>query len=483
MTEKFEMVIGLEVHVQVKSASKMFCGCSTEFGAEPNTQTCPVCTGLPGVLPVINKKVVEDAVKTGHVLNCAIAGHSIFARKNYFYPDLPKNYQISQYEKPLAENGWVEVNVHGEKKKIGITRVHLEEDAGKLIHDIGAGSLVDLNRTGTPLMEIVSTPCMSDSTEAYEYLKALKTILQYMNVSDCDMEKGSLRCDANVSVRKKGQEELGTKTEIKNLNSFKAVQKALDYEAERQAGVLLGGGRVVQETRLWDEASGTTVTMRSKEEAHDYRYFPEPDLVPIKISIEWRNELLKGLPELPAIRAGRFMKDYGLSEYDTGVLTADKSVADFYEECVKKCKTTAGQKLYKTAANWVMGDLLGHLNADNKDIKASPVSTGMLAGMIELIENGTISGKIAKTVFDEMYSTSKKPEAIIKEKNLVQVSDEGELEAVIKEAIEENQEVVRKFKEGKAQALGFLVGQVMKKSQGKANPAVVNKMLVEKLKG
>ncbi len=481
--EKYRVTIGLEVHAHIKTVSKIFCGCSTEFGAEPNTHTCPVCMGMPGVLPVLNKKVVEYGIRAAIATNCSVAPYSIFARKNYFYPDLPKNYQVSQYEKPLAENGFIEVTVEGEKKKIEILRIHLEEDAGKSIHDMCEGSLVDFNRTGTPLMEIVTTPCISSLAETQEYLKTLKSILQYLGVSDCDMEKGSLRCDANISVKPAGEEGLGVKTEVKNMNSFKGIQRALEYESERQIEVLEGGGKIHQETRLWDEKAEKTFSMRSKEEAHDYRYFPEPDLVPIVVSEKWKEEVLKTLPELPRARRKRFINNYGLSDYDSKILTAEKALADYYEDCLKKVKDVSGDKKFcKTVANWIMGDLMGHLNEENKSVEESPVSPEMLVDMIELINKGTISGKIAKTVFDDMYKTGKAPADIIKEKNLVQVSDEGEIIKIIKEVIGENPASVESYRKGKEKAIGFLIGQVMKKSKGKANPAVVNRILKEQLK-
>ncbi len=480
--EKYKVTIGLEVHVQLKTASKIFCGCSAEFGAEPNTHTCPVCTGMPGTLPVLNRKVVEYAMKAAIATNCTIAPYSIFARKNYFYPDLPKNYQISQYEKPLAENGYIELNINGGRKKVDILRIHLEEDAGKLVHDMSEGSLVDFNRTGTPLMEIVTTPCIGSSAEAQEYLKILKSILQYIEVSDCDMEKGSLRCDANISVKPYGEEGLGVKTEVKNMNSFRGIQRAIDYEAKRQMEALDGGEVIHQDTRLWDEKAGKTFSMRSKEEAHDYRYFPDPDLVPVVVSERWKGEILKTLPELPGARCGRFIKEYGLSEYDSSILTAEKALADFYEDCAGRKGTDRDKKLCKAIANWVMGDLMKHLNEQNITIKESPVSPGMIVAMIALIDKGTISGKIAKTVFNDMYRTGRPPEDIIKEKNLVQVSDEGAIMKIIEEVIKENPDTVEKYKGGKEKALGFLIGQAMKKSRGKANPAMVNSIMREKLK-
>lgn len=482
-TAKYRIIIGLEVHVQVKTDSKIFCGCSTAFGAEPNSHTCPKCTGMPGALPVLNKKVVEYAIKTAISTGCKIAPSSIFARKNYFYPDLPKNYQISQYEQPLAENGFVEINVEGVKKKVELIRIHLEEDAGKLIHDTGEGSLVDFNRTGTPLMEIVTAPCITSSLEAYEYLITLKRILRYIGVSECDMEKGSLRCDANISIKPQGEPGLGVKTEVKNMNSFKGIQRALDYEAGRQMEVLEEGGKILQDTRFWDEKSDRTVSMRSKEEAHDYRYFPEPDLVPVVISTEWIKEVRSTLPELPEKRYSRFITEYGLSDYDAGVLTSEKEIADYYENCLLLGKTGKEEKeRCKMVANWVMGDLLRHLNEENKTINDSPVSPEMLVSMIGFMDKGTISGKIAKEVFSQMYNSGDSPAVIIKEKNLVQVSDESEIVRIVEEMINENKDIVKRYRTGEEKVFGFLVGQLMKKSKGKVNPAIANKILLEKLK-
>lgn len=503
----YQTVIGLEVHCQLKTKSKLFCGCSTEFGLPANTNICPVCTGQPGVLPVLNKKAIEYAIRTALALNCQIAEKSIFARKNYFYPDLPKNYQISQYEMPLAENGYLELKIESLitqhqspiTKKIGIQRVHLEEDAGKLLHAIGAQeldySLVDFNRTGIPLLEIVSAPELNSPEEAYLYLRTLKTILQYLEVSDCDMEKGSLRCDANVSVvaepsnlepeRKVSDSEkkLGVKTEIKNMNSFKALKEALNYEINRQIEVLESGERIIQETRLWNAERGITESMRSKEYAHDYRYFPEPDLVPLILEENFVAEIKKNLPELPAQRKARFIKDYQLSEYDAGVLTAEKTIADYYEETGKesvKLKVKS-ERLNKEVANWITTELLGRLNAENKTIIDSPIKPKDLAGLIKLIQDGTISGKIAKTVFEEMYNTGKKAEEIVKEKGLVQLTDEKEISKIIEEILAENQTVVNEYKSGKERALSALVGTVMKRTQGRANPQLVNKILKEKL--
>lgn len=472
---KYEIVIGLEVHVQLMTESKMFCGCSTKFGAEPNTQTCPVCLGLPGVLPVINKETIRMAVKTGIALGCEVSKFSKFDRKNYYYPDLPKNYQVSQYDKPLNVGGSITINVNGEKKKIGITRIHLEEDAGKLVHDIFGGSGVDLNRTGIPLLEIVSEPDMRLPEEAYAYLVSMKQCLKYLGVSDCNMEEGSLRCDANISIRLMGAKELGTKTEIKNLNSFANVRKSLEYEAKRQKKVLEGSGKIVQETRLWDVEKESTVLMRAKEEAHDYRYFPEPDLVPVILDDEYLRNVKKDVPEMPSERYNRFVKEYKLSEYDAGVLTGEKELADYYEATVKYSSAP------KKAANWVMGEFLKEINASRtalSDVRVSPVSLG---GLISLVEKGTISGKIAKEVFSEMFKTGRNPALIIKERGLVQISDETQIEEIIIKALSENSKVVEDYKKGKKSAAGFMVGLVMKATKGKANPKLVNEILRKKL--
>ncbi|MFA5779013.1 MAG: Asp-tRNA(Asn)/Glu-tRNA(Gln) amidotransferase subunit GatB [Elusimicrobiota bacterium] len=475
----YETVIGLEVHVHLKTQSKLFCGCSTEFGSVPNSNICPVCTGQPGALPVLNKKAVEFAVLTGLATNCKIAKHSIFARKNYFYPDLPKNYQISQYELPLCEKGFLEIEIDGIPKKIGITRIHLEEDAGKLLHAIGSQeldySLVDYNRTGIPLLEIVSEPDISSPDEAYQYLTNLKAILRYIGISDCDMEKGSLRCDANISLRLVGEKKLGVKVELKNMNSFKAIRDALNYEIERQKEALNSNEKIVQDTRLWDEKLGTTVSMRSKEQAHDYRYFPEPDLAPVEIDEKFLEEIKKSLVELPEVRKKRFIEKFGFSDYDAGVLTSEKSLADYFEDVVNIVNEP------KLISNWITTELLGKLNAENKDITSSPVSSENLAGMIKLISDGTISGKIAKTVFEQMYNTGKIASEIIKEQGLVQISDEKEIEKLVDEAIAENQKAVAEYKSGKQQAIGALVGSVMKKSRGQANPKLVNEILKKKL--
>ncbi|MDI3546872.1 MAG: aspartyl-tRNA(Asn)/glutamyl-tRNA(Gln) amidotransferase subunit [Halanaerobiales bacterium] len=480
MTTEYEVIIGLEVHVQLATESKIFCDCSTEFGAEPNTHTCPVCLGLPGTLPVLNKKVVDYAIMAGLALNCEISEYSKFDRKNYFYPDLPKAYQISQYDLPLCQNGYIEIETGNGSKKIGITRIHMEEDAGKLVHegsiDRSTGSLVDYNRTGVPLIEIVSEPDMRSPAEAREYLTQLKKILEYLGVSDCNMEEGSLRCDANVSIRPVGQEEFGTKTELKNMNSFKAVEKALEYEVERQKQVLARGEEVIQETRTWDDSLNKTISMRGKEEAHDYRYFPEPDLVPLEIDAEWVNEIRENLPELPLERKERFISDYGLPAYDAGVLTDSRDLADLFEECVQAYDDP------KTVSNWIMGEFLRLVKEAGIEVAESKITGKLLAKMLRLMDDGTISSKIAKTVFEEMFKTGKDPETIVEEKGLKQISDEGKLEEIVDQIILANPNVVEDIKNGKDKAIGFLVGQVMKETRGKANPQLVNKLLREKIK-
>lgn len=473
---EFETVIGLEVHVELLTKSKVFCSCSTEFGGEVNTHCCPVCLGMPGVLPVLNKKAVEYAIKAALALNCEIPEFSKFDRKNYFYPDLPKAYQISQYDLPLGRNGYIEIEVGGKTKRIGINRIHLEEDAGKLVHEEGKPySLVDLNRTGVPLIEIVSEPDIRTPEEAWLYLNKLKTILQYIEVSDCKMEEGSLRCDTNISIRPKGSDKFGTKVELKNLGSFRAVRRSLEYEEKRQREVLASGGVVVQETRRWDEARGITIPLRSKEEAHDYRYFPDPDLVPVVIDREWVERVKAELPELPDARKKRYMEEYGLPNYDAGVITASKALADFFEKCVSAYHDP------KTVSNWVMSEMLGILNETGKEVGDIPFTPEQFVKMLKMIDDGTISGKIAKEVFRDMFDTGKDPEAIVKEKGLTQISDEGELEKIARKVIEANPKSVEDYKKGKEKALGFLVGQVMKETRGKANPQLVNKILKELL--
>ena len=477
---KYEAVIGLEVHTELRTATKIFCSCRTSFGAEPNTNVCPVCLGLPGVLPVLNKKVLEFAVRTGLALNCEISRYSKFDRKNYYYPDLPKNFQTSQYDLPICEHGHLDVEVDGKKTTIRITRAHMEEDAGKLVHH-GTSitdsdySLVDYNRTGTPLLEIVSEPDMRSAKEAVAYMEKLRAILQYCGVSDCKMEEGSLRCDANVSVRPVGQKELGTKTEIKNINSFRGVERAIEYEAMRQAELLEEGGTVVQETRTWDEKEGVTKSMRKKEEANDYRYFPEPDLVPFTVSEEYIEEIRKTLPELPDARKERYMESYGLTSYDADYLTNDKARADYFEAMV-----AAGADP-KEAANWLMGDFAKKLSQSGLEMAEAPVTAAALADLLGLIGKGTISGKIAKKVFSDMWETGKDAETIVKEKGLVQISDTGALEELADRIIAANPQSVADFKAGKKKAVGFLMGQIMKETKGKANPQVVNGILTKKL--
>lgn len=475
----YDAIIGLEVHAQLLTKSKIFCSCSTEFGAKPNTQTCPICLGMPGVLPVLNKEVVEFAIKTALATHCKTALNCRFARKNYFYPDLPKGYQISQYEEPLAKGGYIEIYTDGKAKRIGITRIHMEEDAGKLIHGENLGdsdsSYVDLNRTGIPLMEIVSEPDINSPQEAREYLLKLKAILEYLDVCDGNMEKGNLRCDANISIRVKGSKEFGTKTEVKNMNSFKNVQGALEYAIKRQIEILKEGGEVTQETRLWDVDKGITLSMREKEEAHDYRYFPEPDLVRIKIDEEWIRRTEKGLPELPDEKKKRFVDKYKIPEYDAGVLTSSKALSEYYERCVELFPNP------KVVSNWVMGDILRELKTENIDIKDCPLTPKNLAGMLKMIDNGTISGKIAKTVFEEMYRTGKPADTIVKEKGLLQISDEEGLSRIVDEVLAKNSDQVEQYRKGKDKLFGFFVGETMKATKGKANPQLVNKLLKEKL--
>lgn len=474
----YEVVIGVEVHAQLRTNSKMFCGCGTAFGRSANSQTCPVCLGLPGSLPVINKTAVEMAVRAGLALNCTIAAYNRFARKNYFYPDLPKGYQISQYESPICEQGWIEIATGEGKKRVRIRRAHLEEDAGKNIHETGtSGSHVDLNRAGTPLLEIVTEPDMRSADEVVAYLKGLRDILMYLEVCDGNMDEGSFRCEPNLSLRPLGQKEYGTKVELKNINSFKFVKDAIEYEIKRQTKVLNEGGKIRQETRLWNLDRGETAVMRTKEEAHDYRYFPDPDLVPLKLDQKWVDGFHSVLPELPAVRAGRFVSEYALPEYDAGVLTASKGIADYFESCVKLFNQP------KTVSNWVMGELTRELNNSGLDVSASPVSPERLVGLLQLVDKGTVSLKVAREIFPDVYSSGKTPEQIVRERGLTQVSDEGALDKIIEEVLAKSPAQVAQFKEGKQQVLGFLVGQVMKASGGKANPGKVNELLKKKLGG
>lgn len=477
---KYEAVIGLEVHTELQTTTKIFCSCRTSFGADPNTNVCPVCLGLPGVLPVLNKKVLEYAVRAGLALNCEISRFSKFDRKNYYYPDLPKNFQTSQFDLPICEHGYLDVEVEGEKRRIRITRAHMEEDAGKLVHH-GTSitdsdySLVDYNRTGTPLLEIVSEPDMRSAKEAVAYMEKMRAILQYVGISDCRMEEGSLRCDANVSVRPVGQKELGTKTEIKNINSFKGVERAIEYEAMRQAELLEDGGKVVQETRTWDEKEGVTKSMRTKEEANDYRYFPEPDLVPFTVSDEYIENIRKSLPELPDARKERYMKEFGLSSEDAVFMTNDKATADYFEAAV-----AAGADP-KACVNWLMGEFASQLSTDGIEIAKAPVSAENLAALLKLISKGTISGKIAKKVFATMWKEGGNPEEIVKAQGLVQISDTAELSKLVDEVVGKNPKAVEDFKAGKKKAVGALVGQIMKATKGKANPRVINELLNKKL--
>ena len=470
----FETVIGLEIHAQLKTDSKIFCGCSTSFGADPNTHTCPVCLGLPGSLPVLNRKVVEYAIKMGLATESKVNRINQFARKNYFYPDLPKGYQTSQFDKPIIEFGSVEIDLDGEKKKIGITRMHMEEDAGKLIHDeYEPVSYVDLNRTGTPLLEIVSEPDMRSPKEAYLYLKKIHAILRYLDICDGNMQEGSFRCDANISLRPFGQEELGTRTELKNMNSFRNVQSALEYEVRRQRDLLLEGEKVIQQTLLWNPDTAKTEAMRGKEDAHDYRYFPCPDLVPVEISDEWIEEIRKTLPELPDQRQQRFVEEYGLPEYDAVILTDSREMADYFEGVLKTYPNP------KKVSNWIMTELLRELKG--AEITECKVLPDQLGGLMAMIEEGTISGKIAKNVFVEMLESGKNPDIIVKEKNLVQVSDESELLAIVQEIIAQNPSQAEDFRAGKTKLMGYFVGQLMQKTRGKANPKLANKLFNQEL--
>jgi len=475
---EYEAVIGLEVHAQLLTESKAFCSCTTRFGAEPNSNTCPICLGMPGVLPVLNRKALEFTVLMAIACNCRINEFSRFARKNYYYPDLPKNYQISQYELPVAEEGWVEIATEeGTTRRIGLTRIHMEEDAGKLIHDENKPvSYVDLNRTGVPLIEIVSEPEIRTPEEAAAYLRALHSVLVYLQICDGNMEEGSFRCDANVSVRPVGEKQLGVKTELKNMNSFRFVQRGLQYEIDRQIALLREGGRIVQETRLFDPVTATTASMRSKEQAHDYRYFPDPDLLPLRVEPELIERLRRELPELPAQKKERFMREFGIPAYDASVLTASRELAAYFERTVELFPNP------KTISNWIMTELMRQLKSGDRTVECCPVPPEHLAGLLRLMEDGTISGKIAKAVFEEMYATGKEAGLIIKEKGLVQVSDQGELAEIIRKVLEDNPTEVAKYFSGKTQLIGFFVGQVMKATRGKANPEIVNRILAEELK-
>ncbi|WP_077296520.1 Asp-tRNA(Asn)/Glu-tRNA(Gln) amidotransferase subunit GatB [Virgibacillus pantothenticus] len=471
----FETIIGLEVHVELKTKSKIFSPSTNEFGTAPNTNVNPIDLGYPGVLPVLNEEAVNFAMKAAMALNCDIATHTKFDRKNYFYPDNPKAYQISQFDQPIGENGWIEIEVHGKKKRIGITRLHLEEDAGKLTHGDDGYSLVDFNRQGTPLIEIVSEPDMRSPEEAYAYLEKLKNIIQYTGVSDVKMQEGSLRCDANISLRPIGQEEFGTKTELKNLNSFSFVQKGLEFEEKRQEKELLSGGKILQETRRYDEKTKETILMRVKEGSDDYRYFPEPDLVPLYIDEAWKERIRKEIPELPDARKKRYMEELELPEYDATVITNSKQMADFFEEAI------AHGADMKQVSNWLMGEISAYMNKHYKELDELAITPEALAKMIQLIDDGTISSKIAKKVFAELVENGGDPEKIVKEKGLVQISDEGQLKEIISTVLDENEQSIIDYKNGKNKAVGFLVGQVMKATKGQANPPMVNKILLEEI--
>lgn len=477
---KYESVIGLEVHAELKTKTKIFCGCSTEFGADPNTHVCPVCLGLPGVLPVLNKEVLHFAVKAGLALHCDILPFSKFDRKNYYYPDLPKNFQTSQFDLPICLNGYVDIEVGGKQRRIHLTRIHMEEDAGKLVHsgstiDTSDSSCVDYNRTGVPLIEIVSEPDIRSGEEARAYLEKLRSILQYLGVSDCRMEEGSMRCDANISIRPVGSETLGTKTEIKNINSFSGVQKGIEYEAVRQAQILEEGGTIQQATRGWEEAKGITVLQRIKEGSSDYRYFPEPDLIPIEVSSEYIEEVRRELPELPDVRKERFKTEFGLSDYDSSLLTADKATADYFEAVVQDGIDA------KTVSNWILGEIAKKLNEEGISIEHIPVTPTALAALLRLIQGGTISGTMAKQVLPEMWSTQKSADEVVKEKGLVQITDTNALEEIVQKIIDANPQSVADYQAGKKKAIGFLVGQIMKETKGRANPGMVNQLLQQKL--
>ena len=474
--KEYEVVIGLEVHAELATKTKIYCGCSTQFGADPNTQCCPICSGMPGTLPVLNEKVVEYAVKAGLATNCEIAGYSKQDRKNYFYPDLPKAYQTSQYDLPLCANGYVDIFVDDQHKKIGITRIHIEEDAGKLIHDDFTGStLLDMNRCAVPLIEIVSEPDIRSSAEAIEYMQTLKGILEYLEVCDCKMQEGSLRCDVNLSVRKKGETKFGTRTETKNLNSFKSIQRSIEFEIRRQVEELENGGEIYQETRRFDDSKGIGYAMRSKEDAHDYRYFEEPDLAPIVLSDEYINNIKNNLPEMPHARRSRYMEEYNLSEYDASQITNSKTLANYFDKVTVLCNNP------KAAANWLMGDFAKMLNEVGIEITESKVTEESLANLIKLIDTNVISSAMAKKVFTEMFETGKDSKAIVEEKGLSQITDESAILKIVEEVVNNSDQSVSDYLAGKDKALGFLVGQIMKASKGKANPKTVNELLIKVL--
>ena len=474
--EDYEVIIGLEVHAELSTKTKIFCSCPTAFGAAPNTHTCPICMAMPGTLPVLNEKVVEYAVKAGLATNCEISRNSKNDRKNYFYPDLPKSYQISQFDKPLCEHGYVEIEINGEKKKIRLTRIHIEEDAGKLNHDeFGGGSLVDLNRAGVPLIEIVSEPDLRSAEEVEQYLRKLKSILEYIEVSDCKMQEGSLRADVNVSIRKKGETKLGTRTEMKNMNSFRSIVRAIEYEVDRQIDVIENGGKIDQETLRWDDVSGKTFPMRDKEDAQDYRYFPDPDLVAIKLSEEYIENIKNSLPELPESRKERYLQEYKLSEKDAKLITASKYLSDLFEEAVKVCNNP------KAVNNWIISDISRILNETEMEPIQIPFDAKQLGKLVVLIDKGTISSSIGKKVIVELFENPRDPEDIIKEKGWIQISDEGAIKEVVLKILENNPQSIADYKGGKDKALGFLVGQAMKETKGKANPQMLNKMFLEEL--
>lgn len=497
---EYEAVIGLEIHAELLTASKIFCGCATHFGAPPNTQVCEVCLGMPGSLPVLNKKAVEFALKMALATGCRVNAESVFARKNYFYPDLPKGYQISQYELPLAEHGHLDLKVNGAARRIGITRIHLEEDAGKLIHsEHRPVSFVDFNRTGVPLIEIVSEPDMRTPEEAVEYFKGLRNILLYLEICDGNMEEGSLRCDANISLRPGGRAEFGTKAELKNMNSFRFVKQALEYEIKRQRALLDADKKIVQETRLWDAAQGQTISMRGKEEAHDYRYFPDPDLVPVRIEAAWLERVGASLPELPAAKSQRFQDQYGLPAYDAEVLTGDKALADYFEAVIKEfpsppptkqkiepsgilSEEVLGIPTAKQVSNWIMVELLRELKTHDAGIAACPVTPAALGKLLALVEKGTISGSLAKKVFEEMWASGQDPETIVKEKGLAQISDTGALEAAAQKIMDAHPKEVADYKAGKTKVMGFFVGQLMRQTKGQANPQLANEIFQRLLK-